>query len=173
MTDLGTAQQQFILHWGEMSSRWGINRSMAQIHALLYLSSRPLDAEEIHTTLSLARSNVSTSLRELKAWGLVRVVHQLGDRRDYYESTKDVWEMFRTILERRKRSEIDPTIRMLRGELDRAESEDADTFARERMGEMLALLEGISTWYEQMSRLPTSAQRKILEMGDRIRRLAG
>src|SRR5258705_1102101 len=97
MTKLSPVQQKFILHWGEMGTRWGINRTVAQIHALLFLSPTPLNAEEISATLGVARSNVSTSLRELQGWGIVRVVHMLGDRRDHFESMKDVSEMLRII----------------------------------------------------------------------------
>src|SRR5881397_2599941 len=111
---LDSLTQKFILHWGEMSTRWGINRTVAQIHALLYISAQPLNAEEIADTLSVARSNVSTSLKELQGWGIVRVVHVLGDRRDHFESLKDVWEMFQIILEQRKRREVDPTLDLLR-----------------------------------------------------------
>src|SRR5437763_8230204 len=95
--------QKFILHWGEMGTRWGINRTVAQVHALLFVSPRPLPADEIAETLAVARSNVSTSLRELQGWRIVRVVHVLGDRRDHFESTKDVWEIFRIVSEERKR----------------------------------------------------------------------
>src|ERR1700684_661934 len=113
MTDtsksLTPAQQKFILHWGEMGTRWGINRTVAQVHALLYLSPRPLHAEEIAATLDVARSNVSNSLRELQGWGIVRVTHQLGDRRDHFESLKDVWQMFEIIIAERKRREMGPT----------------------------------------------------------------
>ena len=97
--------QKFILHWGEMGTRWGINRTVAQVHALLFLSPHPLPADEISETLAVARSNVSTSLRELQGWRIVRVVHVLGDRRDHFESTKDVWEIFRIVSEERKRRE--------------------------------------------------------------------
>src|SRR4029077_734317 len=103
--------QKFILHWGEMGTRWGINRTVAQVHALLFVAPKPLPADEISTTLAVARSNVSTSLRELQGWGIVRVVHVLGDRRDHFESIKDVWEIFRIVSEERKRREIDPTLR--------------------------------------------------------------
>ena len=103
MAELTGVQTQYILHWGEMGTRWGINRTVAQIHALLYLSPRALPAEEIAETLSVARSNVSTSIRELETWGIVRAVHVLGDRREHYESMKDVWEMFRLVIEQRKR----------------------------------------------------------------------
>ncbi len=105
--------QKFILHWGEMGTRWGINRTVAQVHALLFLSPKPVPADEISETLSVARSNVSTSLRELQGWGIVRVVHVLGDRRDHFESIKDVWEIFRIVSEERKRREIDPTLRVI------------------------------------------------------------
>ena len=107
-------QQRLILHWGEMGTRWGINRTVAQIHALLFLSPTPLHAEEIAATLGVARSNVSNSLRELQGWGIVRVTHLLGDRRDHFESLKDVWEMFRIIVDERKKREADPTLAMLR-----------------------------------------------------------
>src|SRR5206468_5231439 len=102
--------QKFILHWGEMGTRWWINRTVAQVHALLFLSPRPVPADEISATLAVARSNVSTSLRELQGWRIVRVVHVLGDRRDHFESIKDVWEIFRIVSEERKRREIDPTL---------------------------------------------------------------
>src|SRR5581483_11780826 len=110
---LTPTEQRFILHWGEMGTRWGINRTVAQVHALLFLSPKPLHAEEIASTLSVARSNVSTSLRELQGWGIVHVVHVLGDRRDHFESIKDVWEIFRIVAQERKRREIDPTLRVV------------------------------------------------------------
>src|ERR1700757_3653320 len=103
MASLAPISEKFILHWGEMGARWGINRTVAQIHALLYLSAKPLHAEEIAETLGVARSNVSTSLKELQGWGIVKVVHVLGDKRDHFESMKDVWEMFRVVLDERKR----------------------------------------------------------------------
>src|ERR1700733_7747696 len=114
MTALTPIQQKFILHWGEMGTRWGINRTVAQIHALLFISPKPLHAEDIAETLSVARSNVSTSLKELQGWGIIKLVHVLGDKRDHFESMKDVWEMFRVVLDERKRREIDPTLVMLR-----------------------------------------------------------
>jgi DNA-binding transcriptional regulator GbsR (MarR family) len=110
MPPLTDIQRQYILHWGEMGTRWGINRTVAQIHALLFLSPRPLAADEIAKTLNVARSNVSTSIRELEGWGIVRPVHVLGERREHYESLQDVWEMFRIIVEQRKRREVDPTL---------------------------------------------------------------
>src|SRR5574341_1104701 len=108
MTPLSPTMKKFILHWGEMGTRWGINRTVAQIHALLYLSPRPLHAEQIMEALAVARSNVSTSLKELQGWGVVRLVHVMGDKRDHFESRRDVWEMFRLVLDERKKREIDP-----------------------------------------------------------------
>src|SRR6476660_1821862 len=113
MSKLIPVQQKFVLHWGEMGTRWGINRTVAQIHALLFISPKPLDAEEIAETLGVARSNVSTSLKELQAWRIVKLVHVLGDKRDHFESMKDVWEMFRVVMDERKKREFDPTMRML------------------------------------------------------------
>src|ERR1700758_4390990 len=133
MAPLTNIQREYILHWGEMGTRWGINRTVAQIHALLYLSPKPMGADEIAKTLNVARSNVSTSIRELETWGLVRPVHVLGERREHYESLKDVWEMFRIIVEQRKRREMDPTTQLLRRcleELDREKS--SDPYTRER-----------------------------------------
>jgi DNA-binding transcriptional regulator GbsR (MarR family) len=170
---LSPSQQAFILHWGEMSSRWGINRSMAQIHALLYLSEQPLNAEQIIERLNLARSNVSTSLRELQAWGIVRVVHQLGDRRDYFQAVGDVWEMFLTIMDQRKRREIDPTVDMLRGCIaQHAASHGEDAFAIRRMRALLKLLQMLDTWYTRMRRLSPSSQRMVLKMKHKLRKLS-
>src|SRR3984957_16891648 len=113
MNKLSPVQQKFILHWGEMGTRWGINRTVAQTHALLFISPKPLNADEIVETLGVARSNVSTSLKELQSGGIVKMVHSMGDKRDHFESMKDVWEMFRVVLNERKRREIDPTLALL------------------------------------------------------------
>ncbi len=174
MNGLSGVEAQFILHWGEMSSRWGINRSMAQIHALLFVSAEPLSAEEIADALRIARSNVSTSLRELQAWGVVRIVHHLGDRRDHFETMNDAWEMFRVILEERKRREIDPTIAVLEECIEEANRDGrTHAVARERMADLLNVLLMLTTWYDQMDRLPTSVQKKVLKMGSKIGKLAG
>ncbi|MHC4429420.1 MAG: GbsR/MarR family transcriptional regulator [Planctomycetota bacterium] len=175
MTPLNSVAQQFILHWGEMSSRWGINRTMAQIHALLYVSPEPLNAEQIGGRLQVARSNVSTSLRELQAWGIVRVVHLLGDRRDYFETVQDAFKMFQVILEQRKRREIDPTIAMLRGCLEHASlsKREEDEYPLQRMEELLQLLQTLTLWYEQVGKLPLKTQKKVLRMGSRIQKLTG
>lgn len=174
MQDLNPSAQQFILHWGEMSSRWGINRSVAQIHALLYMSERPLSAEEISRTLSVARSNVSTSLRELQAWGIVRVVHLMGDRRDHFETMHDAWKMLQVILEHRKRREIDPTIEMLRRCLDADDKASSKASpSHKRMHELLEMLETVTAWYGHMVRLPRATQKMILKMGSKLRLIGG
>src|SRR5262250_874616 len=138
---LSPIEQKFILHWGEMGTRWGINRTVAQVHALLFVSPKPLHAEEIANTLAVARSNVSTSLRELQGWGIVRVAHVLGDRRDHFESAKDVWEIFRIVSGERKRREIDPTLRVI-GECVEELKKDvkSDAYTRERLESMLEFL---------------------------------
>ena len=167
-------QQKFILHWGEMGAKWGINRTVAQIHALLFLSATPLNAEAIATTLGVARSNVSNSLRELQGWGIVRVAHILGDRRDHFESLKDVWEMFRIIVDQRRKREADPTLAMLRDAVNEARKPGAaDAYTRERIAEMQEFFELMNRWCEQTAKLPTPAVIRMVKMGDKIARLVG
>jgi DNA-binding transcriptional regulator GbsR (MarR family) len=157
-----------------MGTRWGINRTVAQVHALLFISQKPLHAEEIAETLSVARSNVSTSLRELQSWGIVRVVHVMGDRRDHFESIKDVWELYRQVMDERKRREIDPTLSVLRECVMEAEkSGPEDKYARERIGELLGFFETMTAWYEQLKRLPTASLLKMARLGEKIRKLLG
>ena len=172
MPALTSVQRQYILHWGEMGTRWGINRTVAQIHALLFLSPKPLPADEIARTLDVARSNVSTSIRELESWGLVRPVHVLGERREHYESMKDVWEMFRVIVEQRKRREVDPTARLLRRCLEELKSEgNSDTYTRERLEEMAEFFDGATAAYEEIGQLSPHALRGLLKARSRIRKL--
>src|SRR5438445_4768344 len=151
--------QKFILHWGEMGTRWGINRTVAQVHALLFLSPHPLPADEIADTLAVARSNVSTSLRELQGWRIVRVVHVLGDRRDHFESIKDVWEIFRIVSEERKRREIDPTLRVLDECVQEVKtSPQGDAYTRERLTDMLEFLTAMTGLFEEVIRMPAGAE---------------
>ena len=172
--DLTPIQRKFIVHWGEMGARWGINRTVAQIHALLFLSPKPLHAEEIASTLAVARSNVSTSLRELQGWRIVRIAHILGDRRDHFESLKDVWEMFRIIVEERRKREADPTLAMLREAVAEAKGPGAaDAYTRQRLGDMLQFFELTTRWIEQTRKLPTAAVIRLVKMGDRLGRLLG
>ena len=174
MIKLSPTMQKFVLHWGEMGTRWGINRTMAQVHALLYIAPKPLNAEEIADTLSVARSNVSTSLRELQGWGIVKIVHVLGDRRDHFESMKDVWEMFQVILNERKRREIDPTIAVLKECLAEAEKggpQESET--KDRLKQMLDFFTTMITCYEQVRKLPAPALVKFLNAGEKMKKLLG
>jgi DNA-binding transcriptional regulator GbsR (MarR family) len=174
MNTLGPVQQKFVLHWGEMGTRWGINRTVAQIHALLYLSPRPLNAEEIAETLGVARSNVSTSLKELQGWRIVRLVHVLGDKRDHFESLKDVWELFRIVLDERKRREIDPTLDMLRACLAEAEADRrTDDYTRERLRALRDFFEASTAWYLQVRRWPAAAVVKFARAGDKLAKTLG
>ena len=174
MNEPSPAAKKFVLHWGEMGTRWGINRTVARIHALLYVSARPMPADEISETLGVARSNVSTSLRELLSWRIVRMVHVEGDRRDHFESLADVWEMFRVILDERKRREVDPTLEVLRECLAQAKAGGAkDAAARERIERMLEFFESAEASYRQMSGLTGAAIRRFFALGRGVRRLLG
>jgi len=174
MPKLSSVQQKFILHWGEMGTRWGINRTVAQIHALLFISPKPLNADEIVETLGVARSNVSTSLKELQSWGIVKMVHILGDKRDHFESMKDVWKMFRVVLNERKRREIDPTTQMLNECIAGAEKyKAADPYTVERLRELRDFFETTSAWYVQIRQWPTSAIVKIVKLGDKVLKVLG
>ncbi len=171
---LAPVAQKFILHWGEMGTRWGINRTVAQVHALLFISPRPVPADEISTTLSVARSNVSTSLRELQAWGIVRVVHVLGDRRDHFESIKDVWEIFRIVSEERKRREIDPTLRVI-GECvaELKSNPQGDPYTRERLASMLEFLNVMTGLFEEVIRMPAPALKGVGKLRGKVVTLLG
>jgi len=173
-TRLSPIEQKFILHWGEMGTRWGINRTVAQVHALLYLSPLPLPAEEISQTLSVARSNVSTCLRELQGWGIVRVVHVLGDRRDHFESVKDVWDIFRIVAEERKRREVDPTLRVVRECVDALKADGkGDAYTRERLESMLEFLTVMNGLFEEILRMPAGALKGVAKLRGKVITLLG
>lgn len=164
--EMSPAVEKYVLHWGEMGTRWGTNRTVAQIQALLYLSPRPLRADEIVDVLSVARSNVSTSIRELQSYGLVKMTHVLGDRRDYFESPHDVWDLFRIIIEQRKQRELNPTLSMLRTCAKEVEAERAtDDITKERIKNMLAFIESTSEWYDKIREVPTSTLQKLMKLG--------
>ncbi len=168
------AEQSFILHWGEMGTRWGVNRTVAQIHALLYISNRPLNADDIIDRLEIARSNVSNSLKELQGWGLVKLVHVKHDRRDHFESLKDVWEMFRLVMEERKKREFDPTMTFLKDCIAQAEKDKAaDKYAQERLRDLYKFFETTSALHEQIRRWPPATFIKLAKMGDKLMRLLG
>jgi DNA-binding transcriptional regulator GbsR (MarR family) len=174
MAKLSSVQQKFILHWGEMGTRWGINRTVAQIHALLYVSPRPINAEEIADTLGVARSNVSNSLKELQGWSIVKRIHVLGDSRDHFESMKDVWEMFRVVLDERKKREIDPTMRMLRECIVEAEKDkETDEYTEQRLRDLHNFFETTTAWYLQVRQWPTQAMVRFVKLGDKVLKLLG
>jgi DNA-binding transcriptional regulator GbsR (MarR family) len=168
---LSQTSQKFILHWGEMGTRWGVNRTVAQIHALLYLTGKPLPADEIADTLSVARSNVSNSISELKAWNLVKLVHVMGDRRDHFEASTDIWELSRTVIRERKEREIMPTIDMLRELLNHPEIMLDGLERANRVREMLTMLETMTVWSDEMLRLDTETLTKVLKLGAKIQKL--
>src|ERR1700731_3840849 len=171
---LAPVAQKFILHWGEMGTRWGITRTVAQVHALLFLSPQPVPADEIATTLAVARSNVSTSLRELQGWGIVRAVHILGDRRDHFEAVKDVWEIFRIVSEERKRREIDPTLQAIRECVAELKAHpEGDTYARERLESMLEFLTAMTGLFEEILRMPTGALKRVVKLRGEVVTLLG
>ncbi len=173
-TSLTPVAQKFILHWGEMGTKWGINRTVAQVHALLFLSPKPIPADEIAETLAVARSNVSTSLRELQGWGIVRVVHVLGDRRDHFETFKDVWEIFRTVSEERKRREIDPTLRVLGECVQELKSKpDNDAYTRERLEGMLEFLTVMTGLFDEVLRMPAGALKGVGKLRGKVITLLG
>lgn len=174
MTKLSPVQQKFILHWGEMGTRWGLNRTVAQIHALLFITQKPLNAEDILQALDVARSNVSTSLKELQGWGIVRMVHVLGDKRDHFESMKDVWEMFRVVLDERKKREIDPTLALLRTCVAEAEQDkETDEYTEQKLRELAGFFELTTVWYGQIRTWPTATLTRFVKAGDKIRKLLG
>lgn len=173
MAELSPPIERFILHWGEMGSRWGINRTVAQVHALLYVSEEPITAEDIANTLSIARSTVSTSLRELQSWDLIRVTHVLGDRRDHYEAVGDVWEMACIVADGRKRREFDPTLEVVRECVRALDGADRNAFARARLGEMEEFLESSTAFYESVRRLPPRAMKELFRRGSSIAAMLG
>src|SRR5882724_9724757 len=167
--NLSPVTEKFVLHWGEMATRWGVSRTVAQIHALLYLSERALNAEEIADTLAVARSNVSTSLKELQAWGLVKVTHVLGDRRDHFMALQDITDLFRVIVEERKRREIDPTLQLLRECVDEFDP-GTGAFARRKIKSTLEFLELLNRWHDEMKGLPVPLLVSLLRMGAKVQK---
>jgi DNA-binding transcriptional regulator GbsR (MarR family) len=176
--DLPPLSQSFVLHFGEMGSRWGINRTVGQIYAVLFISAEPLTADDITDRLGVSRSNVSMGLKELSSWRLVRLSHQPGDRRDFYSAPEDVWAIFKTLAEERQRREIDPTLSMLRDALLETPVSPEEKHAQARMREMHGLIEQLTDWFAEVRKLsPATLERlmslgstatKLLEMKDRL-----
>jgi DNA-binding transcriptional regulator GbsR (MarR family) len=169
--ELSPLARRFVMHFGEMGSRWGINRTVGQIYALLYVSPRPLNADEMAEALSFSRSNVSMGLKELESWRLVRLEHQPGDRREYYRAPDDVWAIFRTLAEERRKREVDPTLSMLRDALLEAPQGADDAHAQRRMREMHDLIELVTGWFSDVQRLEADTLKKLMRMGARVQKV--
>ncbi len=171
--NLSSIQQEFVLHFGEMGSRWGINRTVGQIYAVLFLSDQPLNAEQIVEKLGFSRSNISMGLKELQAWSLVRLKHLPDDRRDYFTTPEDLWEIVRILVAERKKREIDPTLSKLR-ELEMQTPDSAsDRHAHERLSELRELIELLTGWYDDMNKLETERLKQLLALGAKIQKFAG
>ncbi|MBO6673778.1 MAG: GbsR/MarR family transcriptional regulator [Rhizobiales bacterium] len=167
---LSSLEQEFVLHFGEMGSRWGINRTVGQIYALLFLSEHPLNAEQIVEKLGFSRSNVSMGLKELQAWNLVRLKHLPDDRRDYFTAPDDLWEIVRTLVAERKKREIDPTLTKLRELEMQAPASDADQHAHTKIAELRQLIELLTGWYDDMNRLDTERLVQLLALGSKLQK---
>lgn len=163
--------QRFVLHFGEMGSRWGINRTVGQIYALLYVSSRPLNADEVGGALGFSRSNVSMGLKELQSWNLVRLLHQPNDRREYFQAPEDIWTIFRTLAAERRKREIDPTLSMLRDALMEQPSAAEDIHAQERMKQMHSFIEMMTDWLDDVEKLDSDTLANLMKMGSQVQKL--
>jgi DNA-binding transcriptional regulator GbsR (MarR family) len=162
---LPTLNRQFVAHFGEMGSRWGINRTVGQIYALIFISPKALNADDIAETLEFSRSNVSMGLKELQAWRLVRLRHQTGDRREYFEAPADVWEIFKVLAEERRRREIEPTLSMLRMALLEQPASEEERHAQERMRQMHELIDRLMTWFDDVQKLAPETAMQLMGMG--------
>lgn len=171
MQNLSPLVRAFVAHFGEMGSRWGINRTVGQIYALIYVSERPINADEIAEGLEFSRSNVSMGLKELQAWRLVSLRHLPGDRREYFEAPADAWEVFRTLAEERRRREIEPTLSMLRNALLEQPTTPEDRFAQGRMKGMHDLIELMTTWFDDVQRMDAATLSQLMKMGSKVQRL--
>lgn len=163
--------QRFVLHFGEMGGRWGINRTVGQIYALLYVSAKPLNADELGEALGFSRSNVSMGLKELQSWGLVKPSHQPNDRREYFQAPEDVWAIFRTLAAERRKREIDPTLTMLRDVLLAAPGDADDAHAQARMREMHAFIELMTDWLDDVQQLDADTLVSLMKMGAKVQKL--
>ncbi|WP_373975675.1 GbsR/MarR family transcriptional regulator [Chitinibacter sp. SCUT-21] len=162
--------QSFVLHFGEMGSHWGINRTVGQMYALLFVSEKPLNADEMAEALGFSRSNISMGLKELVSWRLVKLQHLPGDRREYYSTPEDVWVIFQTLAEERKKREVDPTLTMLRGALLETPSNDADKHAQARMAQMHDLIDLTTSWFSDIQRLDVETLQKLMKLGAQVQK---
>lgn len=163
--------ERFVLHFGEMGSRWGVNRTVGQIYALLYVSDKPLCADDIAEALDFSRSNVGLGIKELQSWRLVKLVHIVGDRRDFFEPPKDVWEIFRVLVEERRKREIEPTLSMLREALLETPEDATEAKAQEKMREMHELIELTTDWLDDVQRLSPDTAIKLMQLGAKAQRM--
>jgi DNA-binding transcriptional regulator GbsR (MarR family) len=168
---LAPLTQRFVLHFGEMGSRWGINRTVGQIYALLYVSAKPLNADEIGEALAFSRSNVSMGLKELQSWNLVRLIHQPKDRREYFQAPEDVWAIFRTLANERRKREVDPTLSMLREALMEQPATAEDIHAQERMRQMHSFIELMTTWLDDVQKMDSDTLASLMQMGAKVQKL--
>jgi DNA-binding transcriptional regulator GbsR (MarR family) len=171
MNTLSPLAQRFVLHFGEMGSRWGINRTVGQIYALLYISPRALNADEIAAALDFSRSNVSMGLKELESWKLVRLQHIPGDRREYFSAPEDVWAIFKTLAEERRKREVDPTLSLLRDALMENVQSNDDVYAQQRMREMHDLIELVTGWFSDVQKMEQQTLIKLMKLGSKVQKL--
>lgn len=171
--NLDPQTERFVLHFGEMGGRWGVNRTVGQIYALLFLSPTALNAEHIADTLKISRSNVSMSLKELQSWRLVQMVHKVGDRREYFESPKDVWEIFSILVEEKRKREIDPTLSLLRSILMEQPKNEQEAFEQQRIGDMLELIELATGWFDEIHHLPPETLQSLMKLGSKVQKVLG
>ena len=169
MNTLPPLTHQFVSHFGEMGSRWGINRTVGQIYALIFVSPKPLHADDIADALEFSRSNVSIGLKELQGWRLVKLKHLAGDRREYFEAPQDVWEIFKSLAEEKRRREVEPTLSMLRAALVETPGNDADAHAQKRMRQMHELIDLSSTWFDDVQRLSPETIARLMRMGSSVK----
>lgn len=169
--NLTPIQQTFVLHFGEMGSRWGINRTVGQIYALLYISQRPLNADDMCEALGFSRSNVSMGLKELDSWQLIRLKHLPDDRRDHFTVPEDIWEIVRTLVEQRRKREIEPTLTMLRDVLLEKAATPEDKFAQGKLREMHDLIDMLTNWYADMQKMETERLVNLLKLGAKVYKL--
>lgn len=163
--------QSFVLHFGEMGSRWGINRTVGQIYALLYVSEKPLNADEIGEAIGCSRSNVSMGLKELQSWRLVKLQHFPSDRREYFSTPEDVWQIFKTLAEERKKREVEPTLTMLRGVIMDSPASEAERHAQERMKEMYQLIELVTTWFSDIQHMDVETLQRLMKLGSQVQKV--
>lgn len=169
--NLAPLTQRFVIHFGEMGSRWGINRTVGQIYALLYVSPKPLNADEVGESLGFSRSNVSMGLKELQSWNLVRLIHQPNDRREYFQAPEDVWAIFRTLAAERRKREIDPTLSMLRDALMEQPSVTQDIHAQARMKQMHEFIELMTDWLDDVQKMDSATLASLMKMGSKVQKL--